>query len=669
MRLSTSHRTTRQLGTALLVSMTLGLGLTACKSSPEAQDEAAQNQPITLSGPEDLLQTEDTLLAVRVNFGGELPDAIRSLEGATETKIVADLLENPVTFFMNEPNVQVDLSALDTERPVYVTLSNMGNEDFLDAAALGLPTLEEEWPTFALYRALIPTDDPALMTTQFDALVANYNADQPRQPLATRSFEGPGFLRVEIAALMNASRLPDGDRLEHARTWLNALDLETLALPTAGAFRPTTAYNAFLKAESELAVWTRFEAMAYLGILEASMSAQANTHQSAGESGLARFRLENISRLATASVVADPVAAENEDISLHLDADETRAITLDVVMTRTSQGSRVQQNINPAVSLPAIEAVHFLALDWSLNLANLADTTIAPFWELDYQGGTSSGFDSLDGNELRSRLSSYQLATPVLIAAGQYPMAWLQTSLQALGQNIPLPVAGSVRAYVMPKGGSLPVGGASTLLFRNDPGVRDQLQQLLALGQSAIPTSFDAALIERDDNHIELRLNLGGAINESFADAEMVDVQETLVDFNVANLGPLAGFLPGDTTQNLRRFALITRSSDEAQIIRVGINTTGELEAPTFAGDAPLLTAPTFRCRTELASAAFAHLEDLGTNAGEKADTYLSTFSERADRCIEPTHPYAAQAKARLDMARQWAAQLEASSPSAESVD
>lgn len=668
MRLSAPHRTTRQLGTALLISAALSLGLTACKSSPEAQDEAAQNQPITLSGPEDLLQTEDTLLAVRMNFGGDLPDAIRTMEGNRDAQMVANLLDDPVSFFMNEPDVQLDLSALDTGRPLYVTLSRMGNEDFLDAAALGLPTREEEWPTFALYRALIPTDDPALMATQFDALVANYNTDVPRRPLATRSFEGPGFLRVEIAALMNTTRLPEGDRLEQAQTWLNGLDLENLALPTAAAFRPTAAYNAFVQAESELAIWTRFEAMVHLGILEASMSQPANTRQSGGEAGLARFRMENISRLASASVVADPVAAEHEDVSLHLDADDAHAITVDLVMTRTSQGARVHQSIDSAVTLPVVNAQHFLALDWSLNLAGLADTVITPFWQLDYQGGTSSGFGSLNGNDLQSRIASSQLAVPALISAGQYPMALAQSVWQALGDSFPLPVAGSVRAYPLAEGGQLPVGAAATLLFDNEPGVRDQLQQLLTLGQSAIPTSFDAALIERDDHHIELRLSLGGTVNESFASAEMIEVQEPHVEFNAENLGQLQAFIPNNAADDLQRFVLTSRGSDEAQIIRIGINTTGELEAPSFASDAPLLTAPTFRCRTELAAAAFTHLEFLGSDAHASADRYLSTFSERADRCIEPTHPYAAQAQARLEMAREWAAQLEDSSQPVESV-
>ncbi|TXD35446.1 hypothetical protein FRC98_16660 [Lujinxingia vulgaris] len=668
MRISTSHRTTRQLGTALVISAALSLGLSACKSSPEAQDEAAQNQPITLSDPEDLLQTDDTMLAVRVNFGGDLPGAIREMGADENWQLIANLLEDPVTLFKSEPDVQVDLSALDTERPLYVTLSRMGNEDFLDAAGLGLPTRDEEWPTFALYRALLPTDDPALMATQFDQLVADFNADKPRSPLATRSFEGPGFLRVEIAAMMNSTRLPPGERMEQAQSWLNALDLENLALPTAAAFRPTAAYNAFVEADSELAVWTRFDALTHLGILEASMSRATNSRHTSGEPGLARFRMENLSRLATASVLNDPVAAENEDISIHLDATAEGAFFLDTVLTRTSQGARVGEAARSTVELPQIGGSHFLALDWSVDLASVSETIIAPFWELQSKDTAVTSINDLAANDMLARLGQTQTAVPMLTALAQYPMALITTAAFS-NTAVPMARAGTLRAFALPQGGQLPVGMAAAMVFDNTPGMREQLQQLLTMGQMALPIGLDAALIERDDDAIELRLALGTTVSEAFEGTEMQSVSEATFELDLNKLGQLRALIPAQA--GLNSFDRITFASHDGEgyhSYRIAMDAPGETVARTADNDATLLTAPTFRCRTELAAAAFYNLENLGSDAHAKADAYLGTFSERADRCIEPTHPYAAQAKARLEMAREWASQLEDSSQPVESV-
>lgn len=655
---------TRQAGAALLVVMTLSLGLTACKSTPSTGDDAAQNQPIQVTGPEDLLQTEDTIVAVRMNFGGELPTAMRQLSNTRDVQQLAALLADPVAYLNAESGDDYDLSALDLERPVYISLSSLGNEAFLRAAGMGLPTREEEWPTYILFRVLLPTDDPALMATQFDVLLDEFDANTTDRPVVSRSFDGPGFLRVEIAIPMDQARNDSAET--QAQAWIDGLDLEDLAPPSTAAFRPTAAYNAFVNADSELALWTRFESLTGLAILEASRRSEATAIMASspeekaqlGDALVARAHLEAMSDLAMASVFSDPVSAEHEDISLHADANETGAILVDAVLTRTSQGARVGDASRATLALPQFDRDAFLALDWSVDLAAIAETTIAPFWKIAAEESASTSFDELGTNDAFTR--AHQTSSLAMMnALAQYPMAMANAAALA-NAAFPVPRAGTLRGFALPQGGQLPVGLAAAMVFDNQPGTREQLQQLLSMGQMAIPMAFDAALIERDDTLIELRVALGATVAELFEGADEMEVSEPGFELDLNKLGQLRAMIP--TQAGLRNVERLTFDSDDAQghqSYRFGLNVEGDTVARNAENDAPLLTSPTFRCRTELAAAASTHLEDLSSNARTKADQYLSTFSERADRCIEPTHPYAAEAKARLDLAREWAAQLD----------
>ncbi|RAL25076.1 hypothetical protein DL240_02350 [Lujinxingia litoralis] len=645
-------------GAALLVAMTLALGLGACKSSPQVEETSVQVQNRPLAA-EDLLQTTDTLVAAKIRFGGDLPDVLLPLVDDANTELVVRLLRDPITTIHEETGARVDLSALDTERPLYFSISSLGNEAFLKAAVLGLPARDEEWPAFTLYRLLVPTDDPALMSQQLFTAIQDINDSSRGPDTAALTFEGPDFVRLEVAVPTNAHHIDKENSAAQALTWLQSINLKDLAPPSPGLYRATAAYNAFVQAESEFAAWARLESIPMLGALEASMSPEVNRAFTTDDPGAgARQRLQNISRLATISALTDPVAAENEDISLHLDAAENNEVFVDAVLTRTSQGARVYQATDAPITLPALAANAFLSVDWSMNLAALADTVIAPFWELQSTESTAPTLENLGGNPAGLDPSRSNLVTSAVVVA-QYPMALAKTSSETLSGFAPLPRALSLRAFSVPANQTFPLGVAGALIFDKRPGVRDQLQGLLSMAQSMSPQTLDAALIDRDDDLLEVRLAIGTTVSAAFANATDQQASALDVELDLNKLGELRAFIPpSELFGFLQRVTLASHNEDAYHSHRIALNTHGATEPLQAAHDAPLLTAPTFRCRTELAHAGFVHLEDLSTAAEARVDAYLDTFSERAAPCIEPTNPYAPQAAARLELVRQWAAEL-----------
>ncbi|RDV38111.1 hypothetical protein DV096_09865 [Bradymonadaceae bacterium TMQ3] len=646
----------RQTLIPLLLAIAISPALLACKSTSTAEREVeAQPQPITVTGPEDLLQTEDTLVSMRVRFGGELPALLRSLSDDPTLETVAAGLEDPVSLLVDHPHVDVDLSLLNTDRPIYLSFSSLGNEDFLQAASLGLPTREEEWPTFMLNRLLLPTDDPAQLAIELEKLFAYYSAENPDDPMVTRSYEGPGFLRVEVATPVNLA-LSQGENLhKQAHAWLDSLDLEILPI-ASDAYRPTAAFNAYANSESELALWTRHDRLARFGTLQRAMDEEYPLFPHGDEADDARTRFEAISTLAVNSMVNDPMAAEFEDLSLHIDATKAGGMTLDAVLTRTARGARIAEASRSTVMLPQIPGSHALSLDWSLDLQALAREVDVPFWLEAFDtpaAGGSMGFD-----ERLARLASSESGIAIVVTALQSPFALMNS--EALDDTtVPLARAGTVRAFTLPAGSPFPVGLAATLLFDPAPGRQSQLQTLLKGIESNLPFAFEFELRPVDDSRIELQLVMGASLFEVFHNADTFELSEASAEANLDKLGPLRALISAQQgLDQLDHLTLRFHDDDAYQSIRLGIDADDQTAALTPEHDVPLIPTPSSRCRTELAAAAFTHLHDLSVDGAAKVERYLETFNERAERCLGPDHPYAAEAETRLNRVRQWAVEL-----------
>lgn len=646
----------RQALITLLLAFALSPALLACKSTSTAESGVeAQPQPITVTGPEDLLQTDDTLVSIRVRLGGELPGLLRSLGSNDDIHMLADLLNAPDVFFA-ELGEGFEFSALDTRRPVYFSISELGNESFLNAAELGLPILEDEKPTFFLTRLLLPSSNPALLSSQIHQLIDEMDNNPTEPRIVAGIFEGPGFLRVEIPVQIRPVERSPEKTYQLAQAWLDALDLESLHPPSTTAYRPTAAFNAYINFESELATWARHDRLARFGSLERAMNDEYPLFPHGDEANDVRTRLEAISTLAVNSMVNDPMAAEFEDFSLHSDVTKTGAVTLDAVLTRTARGARIAEASRSTVTLPQIPGSHALSLDWSLDLQALTEEVGVPFWIEAFDNpaaGKSMGFD-----EMLARLTSSESEVAIVVTALQSPFALM--SAEALNDTtVPLARAGTVRAFTLPAGSPLPVGLAATLIFDPAPGRQSQLQTLMKGIESNVPFAFEFDLRSVDGGRIELQLALGTSLFEVFHNVETSEIGEAIAEVNLDKLGPLRALIPPNLgLGQLDRVTLRFHDEDAYQSIRLAIDAGEETAALTSEHDVPLIPTPTSRCRTELAAAAFTHLDDLSVDGSAKVERYLETYAERAERCLGPDHPYAAEAEARLNLVRQWAAEL-----------
>ncbi|TXD37403.1 hypothetical protein FRC96_08285 [Lujinxingia vulgaris] len=640
----------RRVAITLLLALTLSPALLACKSTSTSPDKTPP--PIEVTGPEDLVQTEDTLLSYRVRPGGELPEAIRKISFHPMLAFAADALDDPVDVLLDLPDGS--LGALDRSRPLFFNVSSLGNEDFLQAVELGLPLREHEWPSFILTRWLLPTDDPAKLASQIDSHYAPELAASPDDAVVLRSFEGPGFLRVEVALPITTQHLPAREHHSRAQAWIDALDLASLPAPSIAAYRPTAAYNAYTKGTSEMAIWTRFDALARIASLNNAflIARQADVRTMAP-----KHRLETHRRLAFPSVINDPLVAENEDIALLLSATEEGAILFDIVTTPTAAGVRLRDDLSPGQALGPLGITPFLHVDASLLGVSPDDRDLKMFWTL---------------NDIIGRQEDATLPTPDtlpmtngeglllgLLAAGHHPMTSMHRVRQTLASAMtaPLPQTVSMRAFHLPDVSPMPVGAAALLTFENTPEVRAAIEQTLEILRSQNTFLLDAEIRDVTEQ-IEVRLSLGESAETRVRNADTRPSEGTHMAFEAAHLGELRALAPRGFFDIFNRISLTAQTHDNVWSLRLALNAPPDLPALDLASDVPLLPTPTSRCRTELAAAAFTHLNDLSVDGSAKVERYLETYAERAERCLGPDHPYAAEAEARLNLVRQWAAEL-----------
>lgn len=641
---------------ALILTLTLSPALFACKSTSTSPAES-QSKPITVTGPEDLVQTEDTLLSYRVRFGGELPDAIRQISFHPMLAVAAEALDDPIDVLLDLSDGS--LSALDQSRPLFFNVSSLGNERFLQAASLGLPLRDDEWPTFILTRWLLPTDDPATLASQIDSHYAPELAATPDDAVVLRSFEGPGFLRVEVALPITTQHLPEQERHSRAQAWIDALDLANLPAPSVAAYRPTAAYNVYTKGTSEMALWTRFDALARLASLNNAFLIARQTNV---RTMTPKHRLETLRRLAFPSVINDPLVAENEDIALLLNATEEGAILFDLVTTPTAAGVGLRDDLSSGKALGPLGTTPFLRVDASLLGVSPEDRDLKMFWTLNDIISRQNDTDAALARPDTLPMTNGEGLLLGLLAAGQHPMASVHRirELVSAAMTSPLPEALSLRAYHLPEAHPLPVGASALLTFENTPEMRAAIEQTLEVLQSQQQFTLDSEIIETA-NHIERRLSLGEPLETG---VNGVDTRTgTHVAFEAEHLGELRGFAPRGLFDIFNRIDLTTRTDADAWSLRLALNAPGDIVAADYASDVPLLPTPTSRCRTELAAAAFTHLDDLSVDGPAKVERYLETFNQRAERCIDPDDPYASEVEARLNMAREWAAELEDHNP------
>ena len=637
----------------------------ACSTTPDAGDEGPT---LEKSSAEDLLQTDDVLVAARINPDelSDLTPLFQRLAQAADdpaARQLADISPDPLGHLESTHEMPNDLSALADDQPSYVLLSSRGHEALLQSAMLGLPTYTDEWPAYFNLRLLLPAADPGELDEQLGPWLDEFQDDDLVQ--AHETYEGPGFVRLELAVKNHGYSAGDAD--VDAAQWLAGLDLDELTPPPVADFRPTPAYETFVDSDVPFGIWSPVETFATLGTYEL-LELVADEYTKTGDAGKPRAFMEGIGRIAVASAVDDPVSAENEDLAILVSTVDD-ALTVDFFTTRTEQGQTMRRATSTPIAIPGFDTNSpFLNLDFQADLQAVGESAAVPHWSTleSLAVGEQAGVDfdqpeAVDDSPLP--FSDDPAGFPVLTAAVQYPWASFASAQQAIEEVFPMPRAIALEAFASDDPGfALPVGGVAVATFEDDAQTRTMIEYALGMGENAIPGEFDAELIYRDDDLLEVHIAVGAELSRVIGAAtEQRNIGDPSLSLNMTAVQQqMAGLLPGgEFAEFFDRIHLRSAGHDTYHTHRLTIGSETPLDPVDAATTADIepLAQPTNRCRTQMAAASVQHLTDLRGDSAGAIDRWADEVSRLADECLDD-EASVELVEQRIELARELGAEI-----------
>ncbi len=656
----------------------------ACSSTPTVPDDADHTPD---QATRALIQSPDVVAAARIDLdelstltpllervagaspdAGEGADASMPAMGINPLDYIGvpiddidlqqwlELSSDPIKTLAGEYQLPNELPSLATERSSYLLLSHQGNLSFIQPAMLGLPTVRDsDWPSHVNLRLLLPTNQPDALIQELGPWIDVLKEETPVE--ATQLFDGDGFVRLEMAVPFRGRAGVEG---VDAGDWLDELGLDQLQPPASADFRPTPAYDAFVDNDAPLGAWMPVESMAILATFE-SLDRFARRYDRIGPLAQPRTFMEGISRLATASVVDDPMAAENEDIAVLLAADGGDRFYADLYATRTAQGERVYQAMNTPIDLPGFAIQDsFARLEFQVDRQGLQTAARAPFWTtLDTTAPVD--FDADVGGIASAMLPFTEEAGPLVAAtmAAQYPWTGFATDRDLILGLIPFPRALALEGMVLEDAPMLPLGIVATGAFSDTAQTHESIRQLLAIADANIPGALDAELVERDDEFIEVRLVWGLSLQQGFGGSPPLHtIDTTKLSLQMDALDALDGIAPEQAPNFFDHIHIRSHSDPDYLTHRLTIGSADAMAPQRVDSRLPSKRDATSRCRTEIAAAAVEHLTDLTREHQAKIDRWITAVEERAAECVEPTNPAASLIEERLELGRELAEEI-----------
>ena len=628
----------------LLVAVSFSLAM-GCSTAPDAEEDEA---PLEKSGIEDLVQSEDVLVAARLTLDdlSSLTPMFQRLAQTADDPVareLADISPDPIGHLESAHDMPNELSALAQDRSSYMLFTHRGNGDFFDAASLGLIAERDEWPAYFNLRVLLPTADTEKLQKQAEPWLEELVED--RQIGAYEVYDGPDFVRLELAvANLGASQGKDVD----ADKWLADLNLENVRPPAQANYRETPAYTAFIESDAGFGIWAPVDSFGPLGALEL-LEVFAAEHDMIGEAGQPQHYLEGVARVAAASVASDPVVAESEDLSVVFDAGDDGALMVDYYTSRTQHGIALREAMDRR-----LEVAGFATDDSFLNLTFQGDTSavnemgMLPHWSRfeDDGGPAAMGQDFGPGSEPVEEsvlpFSDDPALFPLLTVATQYPRTAFATTEDTISNFIPMPRALALESFVPDGGGAIPLGAAAVAVFDDSPETRMAIEQLLGLADGFFPGGeFDAELFDRDDDLVELHVAFGADLDEVFdGELEPRSVYDVELSLNLGPVQQMAGMMPGsEALEMFDRIHLRGLSEETYQAYRltVGTDEAGSPEAVDVRTEPR--QNPSRGCRNEMAALAVEHLADLRGDSMGMIEAWAKELRELASECLEADDP------------------------------
>lgn len=646
----------------LTVALTAGLG---CSTTPDAPEE--DQQPIEKTGAEDLVQTQDVLVAASVTpeeLSTLTPLFQRLAQSVDEPEVrdLADVSPDPIGHLESMHDLPNELPALAENTPSYVMVTDRGNTEFLQVAGLGLPTQRDEWPAYFNVRTLLATDDTDALRDQLGPWLDHFGDQGAFE--AVEVYEGPGFVRLEFAVENAGHSAPDG---VDADQWLAGLNLENLRPPATADFRPTPAFETFTDGDAPFGMWSPADAYARLGTFEL-LEIFAHGHDRIGDAGQPRHFLEGVSRIAAASVADDPVSAEHEDLSVLLSSDADGALIIDTYTTRTERGAAIRQALEGSVDLPEFAvSERFMDLSVQADLQQLKQRAELPHWSTfqDWGEPDEIGADFEPGAEGADDspipYAEDDSGFVLLHMAIQYPWTSFATVSDTLADIVPLPRAMALEAFVPDRRlGGLPLGAGVAAAFDDSPDTQMAIEQLLGFGEGALPGEFDAELVERDDDLLEVRMSIGSELDAVFDTAtDQQRIDETRFSLDLGPVQQLAGMVPGtDAFELFDHLHLRSHGDRTYQTNRLTIGADRALDPEPVDSNVEPMANPSSRCRTEIAALSIEHLSNLRGDSNAKIEQWADAVQNRAGECLSGDDPVALLIEERIELAREIGARI-----------
>ncbi len=639
-------RSSTPLWTTLLLCLAVAA---ACSSAPETTED---EPTLALAAAEDLLQSPDVLVAAKLQIDAlddlaPLVDAAPITTPGVDMNAIERFSSDPVAYFSDLMNIDGQLPALHRDQPTYAMLTSAGHATFIDALRYGLPTFEGEWPTHLNLRVLLPTDDPDALSTELDPYLEAL--PDLSEVGAVQAFEGPSFVRLEVALDLQAPYANDVD----ADAWLAGLRLDHIQPPATADFRPTEAYLHFAEGDTTMGLWSRASDISALGALELWHDF-STSYQRVATEGQPRYFLHGLARMAASGAVNDPVAAEFEDLAITAQRDQ-EAMIVDFAGTRTAHGSRLQDARGAAPSLPEVLLDDvFLELRIASHHQALDELLVAPLWTALDGDPDAFGQDLMATSGSVLPFMEDDAFLPVIAAFLQYPQAFLAYGSAEFEGLFPIPDALGVQGFTQGPEAFMPLGLVASAGFDDMPQTRASIEQLLSMAEANFPGTFDAELLSKSGDRLELRFAFGTTIADAFTDGlDSPAIDDQHLSLDITALSDVDGVVPDEAedVDLLDHLHLRSRADQRFSTLRWTLGSAEARPAAELQGDAIDPIDPQSRCATEIPLIAIEHLSNLQARPRDHIEQWAQSLEDIAPDCFDPTHPQIHDLEARIDRA------------------
>ena len=324
---------------AILATLLALGGLAGCAGSQTKADKTAAQQAPQHPAPQAvqaymLGRDVPMILKVRPDQWSELSGGLSTvtsalpLPGSMRRLIETVDQQGPFRYWGDKIAGYGPMEGLDPTRAVYIGVGYVGDEQYLRAAGVGLPTPpQSQMPVGIQTRLLIPSDDP-------EALAESIRSNLPSDPPGAMQTATPAGTFVRVENLYPARRVASRERAEAVFEQMSA----TAEAPTLPA--PTEAMRAFIEADAPGSVYLSADGARRFFINQSGLE-MAVAARGASPENVARLFMAGTQVVQGISLFSPRSARSFEDFMATIDGDGEDGVVVEATATRTAHGAEL----------------------------------------------------------------------------------------------------------------------------------------------------------------------------------------------------------------------------------------------------------------------------------------------------------------------------------------